>query len=64
MIDREFLSDQIAALRDCVRSLSVVVPLGVIVGSACALFLWSLDTVTAARFSFPGSSHSCRWRES
>ena len=30
-----------------------IVPLGIAVGSACALFLWSLDLATASRFAHP-----------
>lgn len=37
------------ALRDGVLS----IPLGVLIGSACAFFLWSLDTVTKIRLDYP-----------
>lgn len=33
--------------------LGLAVPLGLVVGSACALFLWSLDEATAARLRHP-----------
>ncbi len=33
--------------------LGLAVPLGMVVGSACALFLWSLDGATAARLQHP-----------
>lgn len=29
------------------------VPLGIVAGSACTLFLWSLDAATSARFRRP-----------
>lgn len=36
-----------------VKWLGLAIPLGVIVGSACALFLWSLDEATATRVRHP-----------
>ncbi len=36
-----------------VKWLGLAIPLGVVVGSACALFLWSLDTATATRLRHP-----------
>jgi len=35
------------------RWVAIALPLGVVVGSAVALFLWSLDRVTQARFDHP-----------
>ena len=40
-------------IRDALVLLLCLVPLGGAVGSACALFLWSLDAATATRFSQP-----------
>ncbi len=42
---------QLAA--DLFRWLLKTIPVGVVVGSACALFLWSLDRVTDLRWSHP-----------
>ena len=33
--------------------LAIVMPMAVVVGSTCALFLWALDAATAARFAHP-----------
>lgn len=33
--------------------LGLAIPLGIVIGSACALFLWSLDAATAARLRNP-----------
>lgn len=40
-------------LRYVVKWLALVLPLGAAVGSACALFLWSLEAVTTLRFQYP-----------
>jgi len=46
---RSSLAHAAAAL----RWLSVIVPMAMTVGSACAFFLWSLDRVTNVRFQHP-----------
>ena len=46
---RLWLSQTIIALKWC----AVLIPLAIIVGSACALFLWSLEFATRARESNP-----------
>ncbi len=47
------LREQTALLGALVKWLALAIPLGGIVGSAVALFLWSLDWATAARLSHP-----------
>ncbi len=50
----QVLLDEIAAVAVTVAKWAVlVVPLGIVVGSAVAAFLWSLDRVTAMRFENP-----------
>ena len=39
--------------RSLFKWIVLVVPMAVVVGSLCALFLWSLDKATAARFDHP-----------
>ncbi|MGY5775877.1 voltage-gated chloride channel family protein [Rhizobium sp. LEGMi135b] len=39
--------------RSLFKWIVLVVPMAVVVGSLCALFLWSLDNATAARFDHP-----------
>ncbi|MBB3381522.1 MULTISPECIES: voltage-gated chloride channel family protein [unclassified Rhizobium] len=39
--------------RSLYKWIVLVVPMAVVVGSLCALFLWSLDKATAARFDHP-----------
>ncbi|NLS15438.1 voltage-gated chloride channel family protein [Rhizobium sp. P40RR-XXII] len=39
--------------RSLFKWILLVVPMAVVVGSLCALFLWSLDEATTARFEYP-----------
>ncbi len=45
--------EQLAVFRFVLRWSLLATPLGIVVGSACAFFLWSLDQATAARFRYP-----------
>jgi len=45
--------DQLAIVVYVLKWIALTVPLGSAVGSACALFLWSLDRATALRFEQP-----------
>lgn len=45
------LKEQRTAIVSSARWLLFVIPLGILTGSACALFLWSLDRVTALQTS-------------
>ncbi|MBL8787683.1 MAG: voltage-gated chloride channel family protein [Deltaproteobacteria bacterium] len=47
------LSDLPPLLRELAVSVALIAPLGLAVGSACALFLYSLDQVTHLRWQFP-----------
>lgn len=47
------LSEHLSLARFLVKWLGLAIPLGLIVGSSCALFLWSLDSATAARLRNP-----------
>jgi len=47
------LREQISLGRHLVRTLLLTIPLGLLVGSACAVFLWSLERATALRFEYP-----------
>ncbi|HEX8912885.1 MAG TPA: voltage-gated chloride channel family protein [Humisphaera sp.] len=47
------LREHLAAARYFLKWLLIAAPLGVAVGSAVALFLWSLDAVTRVRFAHP-----------
>lgn len=40
-------------LGSAVRATLLAVPVGLVIGSACALFLWSLDLATRTRFAHP-----------
>ncbi len=46
-------SEQWAVLRYFTKWILLLTPVAAVVGSACALFLWSLETVTDARFDHP-----------
>lgn len=48
-----FLHDRFRQFRSLFKWVALVVPMAVAVGSLCALFLWSLDRATAARFEHP-----------
>ncbi|NTF42865.1 voltage-gated chloride channel family protein [Rhizobium rhizogenes] len=48
-----FLHDRFQQFRGLFKWIALVVPMAVAVGSLCALFLWSLDRATAARFEHP-----------
>ncbi len=48
-----FLGLRLEQLRSLIKWIGIVVPMAAVVGSLCALFLWSLDKATAARFAFP-----------
>lgn len=45
--------EQLALGRNLVRELLLTAPLGVVVGTACAVFLWSLERATELRFQYP-----------
>ena len=47
------LRDQAALLGAVVKWAATIVPLGILVGSAVAAFLWSLDRATTLRFEHP-----------
>ena len=47
------LRDQAALLGAVVKWTATIVPLGILVGSAVAAFLWSLDRATTLRFEHP-----------
>lgn len=48
-----FLGLRFEQFRSLIKWIGIVVPMAVVVGSLCALFLWALDKATQARFSFP-----------
>jgi H+/Cl- antiporter ClcA len=50
---RPYLPEQFSALRHVALWMLVTAPIGVAAGSACALFLWSLEAATRARFEHP-----------
>jgi H+/Cl- antiporter ClcA len=47
------LREQVSLGRHLVWAVLLTVPLGLLVGSACALFLWTLERATALRFEHP-----------
>jgi H+/Cl- antiporter ClcA len=49
----EFLAPRILQLRSIIKWIVIVLPMAAVVGSLCALFLWSLDRATEARFAHP-----------
>ena len=49
----DFLDHRFRQAQNLVKWVCVVVPMAAVVGSLCALFLWSLDRATAARFEYP-----------
>jgi H+/Cl- antiporter ClcA/PII-like signaling protein len=49
----DFSRARIARLESILRWAAVLTPMGVSVGSLCALFLWALDLATRARFQYP-----------
>ncbi|TDU72800.1 H+/Cl- antiporter ClcA [Prosthecobacter fusiformis] len=50
---RSFIHDLILQLRAALKWLVIILPMATVVGSACALFLWSLDRATETRFEHP-----------
>jgi H+/Cl- antiporter ClcA len=50
---RVYLQEQMALIGYVLKWLVLAIMLGLIVGSACALFLWSLELVTNLRFGNP-----------
>ncbi|MDL2405395.1 voltage-gated chloride channel family protein [Rhizobium calliandrae] len=48
-----FFHHRFQQLRSILKWVILVVPMAAVVGSLCALFLWSLDQVTVARFDHP-----------
>jgi H+/Cl- antiporter ClcA len=50
---RSFLQSRLSHLTAAGRWVVILVPMAVIVGSLCALFLWALDEVTTLRFAHP-----------
>ncbi|MDE1995480.1 MAG: voltage-gated chloride channel family protein, partial [Rhizobiaceae bacterium] len=53
MFASEFLGHRFQQLRSLIVWTALVVPMAAVVGSLCALFLWSLDRATEARFDHP-----------
>ncbi|MEZ2220031.1 voltage-gated chloride channel family protein [Rhizobium sp. RCC_161_2] len=49
----EFFHHRFQQLRSIFKWIFLVVPMAAVVGSLCALFLWSLDRATQARFDYP-----------
>ncbi len=49
----DFFDIRLQQLRAIAKWIAVVVPMAIVVGSLCAVFLWSLDRVTEARFAHP-----------
>lgn len=49
----DFFHHRFQQLRSMFKWIVLVVPMAAVVGSLCALFLWSLDRATAARFDYP-----------
>ncbi len=45
--------EQVALCRYVLKWLAISIPLGIAVGSACAVFLWSLDLATRMQFQHP-----------
>ena len=43
-----------AQIRNTLRWIAILAPMAMLVGSASAFFLWSLDAVTRVRFAYPG----------
>lgn len=48
-----FFGLRVAQIRSIVKWIGIVVPMAAVVGSLCALFLWSLDRATQMRFDHP-----------
>jgi H+/Cl- antiporter ClcA len=48
-----FFHHRFQQLRSIFKWMILVLPMAAVVGSLCALFLWSLDRATAARFDYP-----------
>ncbi|ENN89822.1 putative chloride channel protein [Rhizobium freirei PRF 81] len=48
-----YFQHRLQQFRSLFKWILLVVPMAVVVGSLCALFLWSLDKATAARFDHP-----------
>ncbi len=48
-----FVSKPLLRAAAVLRWLGVIVPMAAVVGSLCALFLWSLDRATQTRFEYP-----------
>ena len=53
MPSRPILSGQFSVLFHAFRWCLIAAPVSFVIGSACALFLWSLDYVTQTRFAHP-----------
>ena len=49
----DFFHHRFQQLRSIFKWIFLVVPMAAVVGSLCALFLWSLDRATQARFDYP-----------
>lgn len=49
----DFFHHRFQQLRSMFKWIVLVVPMAAVVGSLCALFLWSLDRATVARFEHP-----------
>lgn len=47
------IREQLAIGRYLLKSIALTIPIGVLAGSACALFLWSLERATQLRFEYP-----------
>jgi H+/Cl- antiporter ClcA len=53
MIFRQMFPENMALLQRIAKWLLILLPIGAVVGSACAFFLWSLDAVTLLRWQYP-----------
>lgn len=53
MIFRRSNNDWLAQAKNALKWFGILLPMAALVGSACALFLWSLDLVTRMRFERP-----------
>jgi H+/Cl- antiporter ClcA len=50
---RQKIESAAAHIALSLKWLALIIPMAAVVGSACALFLWSLDEVTRVRFEYP-----------
>lgn len=50
---RAYVREYVAILAYLIKWTCLTIPIGLLVGSACALFLWSLEQATETRFNYP-----------